>query len=289
LYTRLRYGAGKAHFEEWWPLLSLTKPGTDGTEGIIRYGGRAIAPLLPYPDTLAREDELLVVGSGPSLAKQATDRIPIERAILLNGAIHLLRPSLRPFAVVVEDERFVWRHWKKLEQLVAADTDCYFSTGVTRALCETVPGWLSRQRVRHIDFVHRPYMEPRPDPAELRRLPFLRWAADGKAAISRDPRSGLVPAGSVAVTAAQIALSLEPSRIGFVGIDLTATKTPRFYEVEGDAAMSRLEAAVGRVLAAFSLVKLACEESGIALENYSPTSLLSRVGIRYFPRLSLRN
>ena len=117
----------------------------------------------------------------------------------------------------------------------------------------------------------------------------VRWSADGNAVISLEPRSGIAPAGSVAVTAAQIALSLNPSRIGFAGIDLTATKAPRFYETEGDTAMSKLDVAVDRILGAFSLIKLACDEEGIAVENYSPTSLLSRVDIHYIPRLSPQN
>ena len=289
LYTRLRYGAGRAHFEEWWPFLSLSKPGADGADGAIRYGCRTIAPLLPYPDAPARQDELLVVGSGPSLAAQATDRLPLERAILLNGAIHLLRPPVRPFALVVEDERFVWRHRQKLEQLVPAGTDCYFSTSVIRALCQTAPDWLSRQHVRHIDFIHRPYGETRPGQPALRTLPFLRWSADGSVAISLEPRSGIAPAGSVAVTAAQIALSLNPSRIGFAGIDLTATKAPRFYETEGDTAMSRLDVAVDRILGAFRLIADEADRRGIRLENYSPVSLLATVDrVAYSPRLEQR-
>ena len=286
LYTRLRYGAAGAHSEEWWPGLSLSKPGRDGAEGMIRYRGRAVAPLLPYPQPLPDAAEVLVVGSGPSLAAQATDRIPVDRAILLNGAIHLLRPPLRPFAVVVEDERFVWRHWRTLERLVPAETDCYFSTSVIRALCQAAPAWLAGQRVRHVDFVHRPYGKARPSREELRRLPFLRWSDDGEAAISLDPRAGMAPAGSVAVTAAQLALALKPALIGFAGVDLTATQAPRFYETKDDKAMSRLDVAAERILAAFALVERECDAAGVVLENYSPVSLLARLGIPYRPRLS---
>ena len=49
-----------------------------------------------------------------------------------------------------------------------------------------------------------------------------------------------MPAGTVAVSAAQLALWFAPARIGLAGIDLTGTGTPRFYEQAGDKAMSRV-------------------------------------------------
>lgn len=286
LYCLIRYGRAGGHAEEWWPdlRLSLVK-GREG-RGEIVYKGRRIAPLLPYPPSLPDREELIVVGSGPSLASQATERIPLESAFLLNGAIHLLgRYGGRPFGLVVEDDRFIYRHWRTLVETVPAETECYFSTGAIRALCEKVPGWLAGQKVHHLDFVNRPYDLPRPSLEGFRKLPFLVWSDEGNAAISLAPQAGLMPAGSVAVTAAQIVLSLAPRRIGFAGIDLTATNQPRFYEKEGDTAMSRLHVAQKRILAAFRLIRKEGGNRGIAIENYSPISLLGSVGIAYSPRL----
>lgn len=285
-YCRLRYGRARAHAEDWWPALRLSGPGADGQAGEIVHRGRAVAPLLPFPGLAEGMDELLVVGSGPSLAAQDTARIPLEAALLLNGAVHLLDGAgRRPFGVVVEDERFVWRHWRMLEERVAPGTACYFSTGTIRALCETAPQWLAGQKVHHLDFLHRPYGAPRPQAEELRGLPFLRWSDDGAAAISLDPRLGLMPAGSVAVSAAQLALWLSPPRIGFAGVDLTGTGQPRFYEKAGDTAMSRLDAAREKILAAFGLIADESSRRGIVMENYSPVSSLKEAGIPYVARL----
>lgn len=283
LWCLLRHGRAGSHAADWWPGLVLRKP-TSGEAGAIFFRDRAVAPLLPFPETASRPDELVVVGSGPSLAGQARERIPVRSALLLNGAIHLLEETApRPFGVVVEDERFVWRHWPALRQKVPPGTDCWFSTSVMRALCEIAPGWLAERNIRHLDFVHRPYGAKRRDHAALVALPFLRWSRDGKAAISLSPARGLVLAGSVAVTAAQLALSLAPSRIGFAGIDLTNTHRPRFYEKEGETAMSRLEAAEEKILAAFRLIRE--EAEGIVVENYSPVSALAKCDIPYVPRL----
>jgi hypothetical protein len=285
LYRLLRYGWANAHAEEWWPDLVLSLP--SGGDGAIRYRGKVIAPLLPYPASSGM-DEIVIVGTGPSLATQAMERIPIESALLLNGAIHLIGPGAsRPLGVVIEDERFVWRHWRTIVAKVPAGTHCYLSTSVIRALCETAPEWLAQQTVHHLDFLHRPYGARRPDAAKLRGLPFLRWSGDGKTAISLVPQTGLMPAGTVAVSAAQLALSFAPSRIGLAGIDLTNTGQPRFYEVPGDQAMSRVGVAKGRILATFEIIRDECARRGIAIENYSPVSRLAELGVPYVPRLEL--
>ena len=141
LYCLLRSGWASAHAEEWWPDLALTLPSAG--DGAIRYRGKVIAPLLAHPGLPDGMDEIVVVGSGPSLARQAKERIPIESALLLNGAINLIgHGAARPLGVVIEDERFVWRHWRAIAATVPPRTHCYFSTSAIRALCETRrSGW----------------------------------------------------------------------------------------------------------------------------------------------------
>ena len=69
------------------------------------------------------------------------------------------------------------------------------------------------------------------------------------------------------------------------GIDLTNTGRPRFYEAAGSMAMSRLDSASDRILAAFRILADECTRQGIALENYSPASRLAELGVPYVPRL----
>lgn len=284
LYHLLRHGRANGHAEAWWPGLALTLP--SGGDGAIHYRGKLVAPLLPYPASSDGRGEIIIVGSGPSLAVQARERIPLESALLLNGAIHLIGPDApRPLGIIIEDERFVYRHWRTIVAKVPAGGRCYFSTGVIRALCETAPQWLTSQVVHHLDFVHRPYGKKRPDAVELRNLPFLRWSGDGKTAISLSPESGVMLTGSVAGTAAQLALSLGPSRIGLAGIDLTNTSHPRFYESDADKAMSRIDVASERILATFRIIRDECDRRHIVLESYSPVSRLAEIGISYVSRL----
>jgi hypothetical protein len=60
---------------------------------------------------------------------------------------------------------------------------------------------------------------------------------------------------------------------------------PRFYEEAGDQAMSRLDAAVDRILKMFGLIREEATRFGVAVENYSPVSLLASVGYPYVDRL----
>lgn len=285
LYCILRYGRAWSHAEEWWPGLELRQPGA--AQGAILYRGQTIAPLLSYPSLPAGLRELVIVGTGPSLARQVRARIPVEASLLLNGAIHLIdrNHGPKPFGVVIEDERFVWQHAQTIVDRVAPGTHCYFSTAVIRALCENAPRWLAEQNVHHLNFVHHPYQARKRSVEDMRHLPFLRWSADKTTAISLAPQSGLVIGGSVAASAAQIALFMAPPRIGLAGVDLTNTALPRFYETTQDRAMSRLDAAIEGILAMFSLVAREGAERGIVFENYSPVSRLAEIGITYVPKL----
>lgn len=287
-YYQLRGGSAWSHASDWMPGLSLEKPSSDGSPGTVSFRGTVLAPLFPYPAPQHNRDELVIVGSGPSLREQARDRIPISSALLVNGAITLLEASdLKPFAILVEDERFIWRHRQMLIELVPSETDCYFSTPVLRALAETMPEWLATQRLHHLDFVHRPYNLPRRNHDAQRELAYLKWADDGKTAISLSPEKGIVPAGSVAVSAMQLALALKPARIGFAGIDLNNSTQPRFYETENATAMSRIAAAQKTILAALDLAIKQAENQSITVENYSPASALNDIGTPYSPRLEI--
>ena len=93
------------------------------------------------------------------------------------------------------------------------------------------------------------------------------------------------PSQAKIISAVQIALYLAPRRIGLAGIDLTNTERPRFYEAAGSMAMSRLDAARDRIVAAFRIFADECTGRGIALENYSPVSRLAEIGVPYVPRL----
>lgn len=244
-----------------------------------------MAPLHRLDALGQRPPEITVVGSGPSIAEQDFSRLPDNSALLLNGAIHLLDGRLRScLAVMVEDERFIWRHFSNMVRLVPPQTICLLSTEAIRAVCEISPGWLGSQRVIHLDFVQKPYKGPQPTQQDLKAMPFLRWL--NASALSLDPEQGVFAGGSVATTAIQVALDRDPVLIGLAGIDLTNANEPRFYETRESTASSGILQAEQRILDAYAVAKKECEARGITLVNYSPVSSLSSIGVPYDDRLS---
>ena len=278
-------GRKHSHEQDWWPGVRLAFP-EGNRPGEIVYKGRTIAALSPFDILAAPRDEITIIGPGPSISGQDFSRLPDHSAILLNGAIHLLDDRLRnPLAVIVEDERFVWRHFSNMVKFIKPQTPCLFSTGTLRAICEIDASWLATQQVIHIDFLQKPYARPRPSSAELAAMSFLRWSADHSNAISLMPQRGIFAGGSVAVTAVQIALYLKPAVLGLAGIDLLNAGEPRFYETSGDSAKSRILRAQGKILDIYTVVLRECEPRNIKLVNYSPVSSLSKIGVPYDDRL----
>lgn len=274
------------HRQDWWPGLSI-RPATADALGTAIYKGEKACDLLPLQDIKHPGDQVIVIGSGPSTRTQVFSGIPPRASLLLNGAIHLLDGRLAaPLAVIIEDERFVWRHFAEMRSFIGPDIPCLFSTSVLRAICEIRPEWLRERPIHHVDFLHKPYGALRPAQSDLERLDFLRWNASRTAALSLEPWKGFFAGGSVAVTALQLAIALRPAAIGFAGIDLSNADQPRFYETAGQTAKSRILQAQHRILAAFAIALSVCRECGIDLVNYSPASALTNLGIPYDDELT---
>jgi hypothetical protein len=198
----------------------------------------------------------------------------------LNGALHLL-PSVitKPLAVAIEDERFVWRHFDLLKRIPTGCV-CLLSVSVIRAICELDRTWLRDRPIVLIDNLRKPYGVARRDTAELRKLNYVRLSEDGDVGFSDDPFAGIFQAGSVAVSAAQFAVSWTPRSIGFVGIDLSNADEPRYYETT-DKAYSGIVAAQQRIVDHLVLARNIAAERGIHVVNHSPVSALVGMGFGY--------
>ena len=75
----------------------------------MRYRGRKILDLAGSAVLAARGGpRIVIVGSGPSVRAADIGMLPPRSAFLLNGAISLIGQDIaEPFAVAIEDERFV--------------------------------------------------------------------------------------------------------------------------------------------------------------------------------------
>lgn len=265
-------GRSHAHRQDLWPGMAIE-------DASVRWRGRALLQLTPLSALVPRGLPLVaVVGSGPSLKAQHPEALPPGAAILLNGAASLAPRIPAPLAVMVEDERFVFRHAAMLSALPEG-LALLLSPAALRAIAERDAGLLTSRPVGLIDNLAKPVNRARralSDPALDGVL-----ARDGAAALSRDPDAGVVITGTVAFSAMQLALAARPAQILLAGIDLSNDAQPRFYEAAGATAPSGLAKGLPRILAGFALALDEARAQGIAVGCASPVSALLDLG---YPR-----
>ncbi|MCF3972636.1 glycosyl transferase [Paracoccus salsus] len=263
-------GRSRAHRQDIWPGLAI-----DRSSGRVTWRGRFLLTLCPSARFIPRGVPMIaVVGSGPSLKGQRIEDLGDHIAILCNGAASLAR-RIRPLAVAVEDERFVFRHHAMLATL-PRDIPLLLSPAALRAWAERGTAPLQDRTVALIDNLERPVGAPRrglSDPA-LRRI-VLRGQ---KGALSLAPDEGVVITGTVAFSALQFALRAQPDRILLAGIDLTNDSQPRFYEGGDTIAPSGLASGLDRILSGFVLARHFAAKRGFGLTCASPVSALLTIG-----------
>ena len=263
---------GRAHGQDLWPGLRI-----EGDRVLWR--GTELLRLENWAAILPAGGALEIVGSGPSLKDQAVERL--RAPLLLNGAA-TLADRVKPLAVMVEDERFIFRHADMVLDL-PGEVPLLLSPAALRALCAAGADRLRGRRIALVEDIRRPRGGAKralSDPA----LKDVLIRGD-RAALSLEPARGVVIAGTVAYSAVQLALAAGAERILLAGIDLGNAAAPRFYERAGDTAPSGLEAGQERILAHFALARRVAEKRGVALACASPVSALLGLGIPYDPVL----
>jgi hypothetical protein len=290
LAWRLIGGRRRAHFQEWFPWLDI-EPATMGAAGVIRYHGRIVAPAAPLKALTERaSDEIFVIGSGPSLRDQDLSRLPDRSALLLNGAISLIGGPVRePLAVVMEDERFVWRHFHDIIAKVPAGAVAILSAEVIRAICEIEPRWFTEKRVIPLFDARKPMRGAVLSVEELRGQDWVRLSDDSATGFSSAPDKGVFKAGSVAVSAMQFALACRPRRVGLLGVDISnaVAGAARFNEKDGKVAFTGVARAQSKIVAHLTLAREIALSQGIEVTNYSSVSALRAAGFGYDDRFAL--
>ena len=209
-----------------------------------------------------------------------------EVSLILNGAIFLREDhQFVPSIFCVEDERFIWSHFKQVGKMLPMETACVFTPAVMRAICEISPGWLTNRTLFMIESVKKPYLKSQLTEEDLRRIDWLMTNDTNKIGFSLNPSVGIFPIGTVAYSAFQICVSLSPSTIGFAGVDLCVdSERPRFYNNAKKSVWSGLNHSQAKILNGFKLGNKAASDNGISLENYSRRSALNDIGFTYSSR-----
>lgn len=286
--VRVVLGGSLAHVQDWFPGLSIVR--SQNVSDVL-YRGSKVASLVGMDRLRERAgDSIYIVGSGPSIRDCNLSGLEARSAILLNGAIGLIGERIaEPLAIAVEDERFVWRHIEMMRKKIAPGSLCLFSVAVLRALCEIDKGWLADKTVILIDDIRKPYGARRRSLDDIRQLQYVRLDASGSAGFSLSPDRGVFLGGSVAVSVLQFALYCTPKTIGFLGIDISNAREPRFYETDRDTAFSGIARAEARIVEHLVFARQIAAERGVSFINYSAVSALLKYDFGYDDRFAARS
>ncbi|WP_157954339.1 hypothetical protein [Saccharospirillum mangrovi] len=240
----------------------------------IYWRGRWQAQTHDWNDFRAQQPERLYsVGSGPSMAEQNLAPLAQSPAVLLNGAISLVLNGVvpEPFAVMVEDARFILERADMLRQLPAGTPLCLVGPAL-QALGEVDPGLYSRFKLYFMQGFDSHYGEAKRILTEA-DAPFYR--TDGQLMLSLDLSIGHFGCGTVMYSGVQMGFHVRAKQLCLVGFDMTNLNQPRFYETAQNAAWTGLAKAYqNRILPAFELAVKTANEFGMSIENCSHTSIL---------------
>ena len=271
-------GPARAHRQDIWPGLDI-----DRATGQVTWRSRPLLRLSSFRQLVPQGLPLIaIIGSGPSLTSQHPERLPVRTSILLNGAASLAE-RVQPLAVMVEDERFVFRHMAMLAGL-PREVPLMLSPAAMRAMAERTPDLLRDRAVALVENLLKPLGGVRRTINDPSLSDILTREADQ--ALSIDPDRGVVIHGTVALSAVQVALHARPKRIVLAGIDLGNAGAPRFYETTDDSAPSGLLAGQARILGGFALARDMARAQDTELLCASPVSRLLAIGIARTEMLS---
>lgn len=259
---------GIRHFRRVSPHLAFERE-----DGVVRRVWLRGEPWLDLAslDTWQAPHTLAIVGSGPSIRDMDLARLPEDSTMLLNGTISLM-PKVRPFCIVIEDRRFVDRHWQMLRPALASGARLIASAEVLSAIAERDTAAVEGDVILN-DSLTKPVDGPRRDRGANRVAP---------PDFTDRPERGTIRGGSVAVTAFQWAAALGPARIAFAGVELWNADAPRFYERQ-DMAKSGIVRAQDRILRHIEAGVRLAHSRGIKIVNLSPGSALETIGIETVP------
>ncbi len=226
-----------------------------------------------------RVSEAFIVGSGPSIATQALERLNDKPVILLNGAISLLQTGVvkDALAVVVEDARHMYINAHNFALLPKHIPFVLSLDAVHGFLYVAGVNALQGRPLYILNNLEKPYGEPRQTLADCCEQPY---AHQGKhVGFSTDLNQGFFICGTVMYAGLQTAVQLGAKALFLVGFDMS--NLPRFYDAASGGAWTGLEAGLARVVNGVTLAQTVVKGRGGEIFNCSPSSNIPREILSY--------
>jgi Kdo-III transferase WaaZ len=281
----------------WRPIWEHVYPRTywhmrhfDRRFGITWREGRAevtwreqrVAESLSIHEAPRATGSLAIIGSGPSLLTTPDKAWQGRDVCCVNGSILWARQkNIRPQLYVVADPGFAQRRLDVISlALEHADTTCVSLRCLFEILRQRSTFFQTR-RVLVYKNINQPYGRPLYTEEELRKSPLVML--DGRVfqgryiGFSGDPNLGFFPCGTVALSAAQLAIAMGYKDLQFVGLDMKQKASAKRFYVERKPEPSFIDKNFEiLILPSFVLLRRFCDNYGVTIHNWSPDSAVPR-------------
>jgi len=294
LYTAIYRSFYKLFMPRALRHMAITRPflrliaDTDAWQ--IHWRGHYIGRTGSWPELMAQAPvRLFSVGSGPSIKQQDLGLVPGEQCVLVNGAISLVVDGTisKPFAVMIEDSRFIYERADLLMQLPKGTRLCLVASAMQALGAVCGAEGLGHFELYLIDGFETPYGKAR---RQVHEAPSGTYRLADNAKLSLDLQQGHFGCGTVMYCGIQLAFHLKVRQLYLVGFDLTHFEQPRFYETEHNAAWTGLQNAYqSRILPALELAVSTATEFNMTIKNCSHSSIVPRSLIPFSPKLMPAN
>lgn len=279
LFCMLR-SRSQRHNQHLWPFVRIQRDSL-GTISGYRAFGRSV-PVTPLDEGYDPSDETVhLILSGPSIAEIPYDRMNIQCAMGVNGAIVLANKYDLPFKYYcIIDQNFVRDRIALVREIVSRDLTLYVSPEVLRYIVQGVPQEEIRCRICIIELILERAYQRSTAPATLVRMvqanPDLHLLdAELGLGFSFNAALGVFDADTVAYAALQVLFSYGARNLYVHGLDLSLENGLRFYDEGVSPQSSRLARHFARVIEpSFRFAARHWAERGLSVYNLSPVSAL---------------
>lgn len=230
----------------------------------------------------SNENDIFIVGSGPSINTQNLALLRNKKVIFLNGSIIIAKKyNILPFCLIIMDSTFIINRQNIIKE-IPPKIPLILSLSVIKALYYFMPQILKEHPVFLIENPLEPYNGTKKKISDLDKKYFYISKA-GDSAFSLKPSAGLYNGGTVMSNAIQIAFYAGFKRIFLLGLDIGNANQPRFYENnKNKIKCGLLNDYETEILPFMKATRELAEIKGISIYNCSPITKLPYEVIPYF-------
>lgn len=174
-------------------------------------------------------EEIYILGSGPSIKTQNLRILQGKKVFFLNGSIQISwQYNITPFFLAITDATFILNRLEIVSK-IQPRTRLLLSLSSIKAMKYFCPHILEENEIYISNSPLEPYGEKKKQIKDLDKNYFY-ISKDGNSAFSLEPSKGLFNGGTVMSNAIQIAFYLGFRNIYLLGLDIGNAQQPRFYE-----------------------------------------------------------